>query len=137
MPSKSLEDLDPDFRPVAVEFLKHCRAIEPMAVICTLRSEPEQRRAVDSGTSWTAKSKHLPQPPHGLSKAIDICPTRLLVEKNWGPLDPVWWRIGQIAKDLGLRWGGDWKGIGPSAVGITRPQWDPGHVEARDQPIQT
>jgi len=105
----TLDGLTPAFRAVAERLLLNLRDIEPMRVIYTLRTEAEQADCIRRGVSWTMKSKHLPQPPDGLSHAIDICPVRLLVEKNWAPLDPVWGIMGTEGKALGLAWGGDWK----------------------------
>ena len=132
MASRLLSDLDPRFRPLASRLIEECRAVAiPVTVITTLRSFKEQEQAVASGTSWTMKSKHLPHEPEGKSLAIDICPTALLTEKNWAPKHPLWWRIGAIGRRLGLRWGGDWSGVGPSEVGVPRKKWDPGHFEWR------
>lgn len=107
--SRDLKDLDPRFRHLAQSLLEQANAIEPTRVICTLRTEAEQADAIARGVSWTTRSKHLPQPPYGLAMAIDICPKRLLVEKNWAPDDSVWQRLGAIGESLGLRWGGRWK----------------------------
>ncbi len=120
------------FLPLAEGLIAECdKAGVPVRVITTLRLEAEQAQAVRNGVSWTMKSMHLPQPPEGKSKAIDICPLVLLETKNWSPKHPLWWTIGEIGQKLGLRWGGDWAGVGPSAIGAIRSKWDPGHFELK------
>lgn len=130
MPDSRIEKLDPRVRDHAVQLIN--TALEQgihLAIICTLRSEEEQRKALLSGNSWTMASKHLPQPPDGLALAIDVCPVQLLSKKNWDPTNELWWKLGHIGIQLGLRWGGDWQGVGIGSVGRPRPKWDPGHFE--------
>jgi hypothetical protein len=122
MPSPiQFNDLDSRFRPIAEELFTRCNALEPMRVICTLRTPAAQADALARGTSTTMRSKHLAQPPEGKSHAIDLCPVRLLTERNWAPLDPVWAQMGAIGVELGLTWGGNWQ------VFVDRPhfQWEP------------
>jgi len=54
---------------------------------------------------------HLPQPPEGKSKAIDIVPLSILSEHkpDWDPEHPDWQKIGPIGEKLGLEWGGRWE----------------------------
>lgn len=112
--SRALNDLTPEMRERTVEFL--ARLAEKgylVMLVDTLRTEEEQRRNLMRGVSWTAKSKHLPQPPSGKSDAIDICPYLQFSlhgpEKlQWDGEDPVWGKIGQIGESLGLEWGGRW-----------------------------
>jgi peptidoglycan L-alanyl-D-glutamate endopeptidase CwlK len=108
MPRTSWDDLDSRFRPAALELFRLCNLLEPIRVVYTLRTPEEQADALRRGTSRTLKSKHLPQPPDGLSHAIDLCPVRLLTEKLWSPKDPVWEAMGKIGVELGLTWGGNW-----------------------------
>lgn len=101
--SKSLDDLQPQFREKAFELL--ARIVEagiPITIVDTLRTPEEHAVNLANGTSWIKRSKHM----DGL--AIDLAPTPLMREKNWAP-GHVWWRaIGAIGKNLGLTWGGDW-----------------------------
>jgi peptidoglycan L-alanyl-D-glutamate endopeptidase CwlK len=121
MPSTSFDDLDSRFRPIAQELFTLCNMLEPMRVVYTLRTPAEQADALRRGTSRTMKSKHLAQPPDGLSHAIDICPVRLLPEKLWAPLDPVWSAMGAIGVALGLTWGGNW----PKFKDRPHFEWEP------------
>ena len=130
MASKSFEDLDKRFRPLAITLVDQCKAAGvPVTVIDTLRSMQEQADAVKHGNSWTMRSKHLPQPPDGKSLAIDVCPTALLKTKNWSPMHPSWWVVAKIGVALGLRCGMDWHDKGLPPIGTTRASWDPGHFE--------
>lgn len=54
------------------------------------------------------RSKHLPQPPHGLSLAVDCAPTEYLTHKSWVPRGKHWQTLGDLAHQVGLKWGGDW-----------------------------
>lgn len=124
--SKSLDTLAPEFRPLAEELLAAVKVAGiDIVIICTTRTHEEQKKALAAGTSWTVASKHL------TGHAIDIAPRELLSHKNWDPANPLWWQLGRIGRGLGLRWGGDWKDVGVSEVGIARKQWDPGHFEMR------
>ena len=106
--SRRLDDLDPRFRPLAIELLARC--VEGglcVMVVDTLRTAEEHRENLRRGVSWTTLSKHL----DGL--AIDICPyeTWLLNgpdKLQWRADHPAWQAIGAIGEGLGLRWGGRW-----------------------------
>jgi len=107
--SRRLDDLDPRFRPLAVELLARCvEAGIPAMIIDTLRTPEEHQANLAKGVSWTKHSKHL----DGL--AIDVCPYDTYQlhgpdKLQWNAGDPVWQEIGAIGESLGLRWGGRWK----------------------------
>jgi hypothetical protein len=124
--SRSLDDLDPKFRPLAEQFVKLClEKIPDLVIVDTLRTEAEHAANVVTGTSWVKRSKH----QDGL--AIDVAPASLMKLKFWAPKDPMWWTIAGIAVSLGLRSGMDWKGVGIPPVGVVRAKWDPGHAEMK------
>lgn len=106
--SRRLDDLAPEFKPLAFELIARCaEAGIPVMIIYTLRTEAEQKDLIRAGRSWTNNSRHL------VGRAIDICPYEeyQLVgpdKLQWNSSDPVWQRIGNIGKALGLTWGGDW-----------------------------
>jgi len=114
--SRRLDDLDPRFKPLAMELLARCvEAKIPVMVLDTLRTEAEHQDNLKRGVSWTRRSKHLPQPPAGKSWAIDIAPYQQFLlhgpdKLQWDAKDPAWKKIGRIGEKLGLRWGGRWKG---------------------------
>lgn len=130
MASRSLDDLDSRLRPLAEQVISDCESAGvPVTIITTLRSEAEQADEIARHQSWTAHSKHLPQPPEGKSLAIDLAPTACLDKPDWAPTDPTWWTIAMAGVRLGLRSGMDWSGAGLPPVGQPRPFWDAGHLE--------
>lgn len=106
--SRDLDDLSPQFRPLAVELL--ARLVEagiPVLIVDTLRTPKDQAQYVAKGVSWTTHSKHL------TGDAIDICPYETYAlhgedKLRWDASDPIWTRIGQLGERVGLVWGGRW-----------------------------
>ncbi|MGH7177890.1 MAG: M15 family metallopeptidase [Tepidisphaeraceae bacterium] len=124
--SRALNDLDPRFRPLAIELIAQAaEAGIALLIVETRRTEAQHTANLANGVSWILHSKHL----DGL--AIDVCPY-LQYDLHgpdklaWNASDPVWEALGVIGKRLGLRWGGDWtqKDLGHfefvALVGITR-----------------
>jgi peptidoglycan L-alanyl-D-glutamate endopeptidase CwlK len=107
--SRRLDDLDPRFRPVAVEFLARCvEAGIPVLIVDTLRTPEEHAENLRRGVSWVTRSKHL----DGL--AIDVAPYETYAlygpdKLKWDAGDPVWTKLGKLGEMLGLRWGGRWQ----------------------------
>ena len=125
----SLSELTSYFEPLAQELLNNCSAAGiPCRVIDTGRTAEEQVVKLETGVSWTVRSKHEPQPPEMKSEAIDICPLAILKENetNWDPNSPLWNQIGAIGEALGLVWGGRWN-LHP----------DRSHFEYRHQKVET
>ena len=124
--SRALDDLDPIFKPLAIELLARCvEAGIAIMIVDTLRTPEEQAANIAKGVSWTTNSKHL------IGQAIDICPFDTYQlhgpdKLKWNVNDPIWGKIGVIGEKLGLRWGGRWqqKDMGhfefkePSAIGV-------------------
>ena len=123
--SRLLSDLNGAFRIYAVELIALCAQEQiPVMIICTRRTAEEQAEAVRRGSSRVAHSKH----QDGL--AIDLCPYEEFSlhgpdKLAWSRSEPVWTRIGALAEDLGLRWGGRFGESSPGAG----DGWDPGHAE--------
>ena len=103
--SRKLEDLSAGFLPIAERFLARLmEARLPVVIVTTLRSLPEQEKAVRDGVSWTMNSRHL------TGDAIDVCPYEeyALNGRNklmWDAKNPAWPRIGAIGQACGLKWG--------------------------------
>ncbi len=123
--SRKLDDLDPEFQPIAFEFLARLtEAGIVVLIVTTSRTPEEQQDAVNRGVSWTLNSKHLKVGGRG-SFAIDVCPYETYTlalggdKLQWDASDPVWRKIGAIAVECGLKWGVVMNGI----------RKDPGHVE--------
>lgn len=109
MGSRRLDDLDPRFKPIAIELLARCiEAKIPVMIVETRRSEAEHQANLAAGVSWVQRSLHI----DGL--AIDVCPFYQYTlhgpsKLQWDGNDPAWAAIGAIGERLGLRWGGRWK----------------------------
>lgn len=138
--SRSLDDIDEDERPWVFEFLARCTgASVPLMIVDTLRTAAEQAEAIRTGHSQNPHSLHLPQPPRGKARAIDVCPYAVFQlhgpdKLQWDTKDPAWQTIRAIAKQMKLRWGGDWKRPSdPDYLAYRPPEtvnpYDPGHLE--------
>src|SRR5882757_4479567 len=104
-----LNELASYFAPLCQKFLEETEKMGiPCLLVDTGRTPIEQVQKLKDGVSWTQKSKHLPQKPEGKSEAFDVCPKEYLSMKGWNPSGPLWARLGQIGKRIGLKWGGDW-----------------------------
>src|SRR3990167_6828716 len=107
--SRYLDDLDPAFKPLAIELIARCTEAKiAVMIVDTLRTKAEHAVNLAAGTSWIKHSRHLD------GMAIDICPYDVYQligpdKLQWSSSDPVWLRIGLIGEKLGLVWGGRWK----------------------------
>jgi hypothetical protein len=81
-----------------------------LILVETWRDYPRQVYYVAHGVSRTMNSKHLPQPPNGLSLAVDAVPVRVLSLKGWAPGHEDWLVYTAAARAQGLECGGDWAG---------------------------
>jgi len=125
------------FRPLCEQLLQNCaKAGIPCRIIDIIRTPVQQEQKLLDGVSWTQHSKHEPQPPENLSEAIDIVPLAILSEHkpSWDPDSLLWVQIGQIGKDLGLRWGGDFPPY-TDAEGKVHSRRDPSHFEYIHKPL--
>lgn len=119
--SRKLDDLSPEFKPLAMELLARCVEAQIAVLIVDTRRTPEEHAAnVAKGVSWTQHSKHLD------GDAIDIVPFDTWLYHGadkvlWDAADPVWHRLGAIGKAIGLRWGGDWKQKDMGHFELVRP----------------
>lgn len=106
--SRKLDDLSPQFRPLAILLLARCTEAQiPVLIVNTRRTVEEQAGFLAKGVSWTLHSKHL------TGDAIDICPFEIYAlhgpdKLRWNPDDSVWLELGKIGRKIGLVWGGDW-----------------------------
>ena len=113
--TRNLDDLSSRSKPKFFEFLARCtEAGIAVMIVNVLRTEAEQAENIKKGVSWTKNSNHLPKPPEMKSEAIDICPYEMWSlygpdKLEWNSDDPVWQKLGEIGKKIGLGWGGDWK----------------------------
>lgn len=115
--SRSLDDLDPRFRPLAFELLARItEAGIAVMIVDTRRTAAEHAHNLATGHSWVLHSKHL----DGL--AIDLCPYEVyyahgMKKLAWDANNLAWATIAEIGEKLGLRSGFRWE------------QKDCGHLE--------
>jgi D-alanyl-D-alanine carboxypeptidase len=97
-------------RHLWIQFRGECeRSGVPVTLIETLRSPERQRYCIEAGVSLRRTTRHLQQPPKGRALAFDACPTEYLRLKFWNVRGIYWQRLGVIARDVGLEWGGHWR----------------------------
>lgn len=121
---KSLDECASYVRPLFEELLVRATAkgLDPV-VEDTGRTNAEQSVKIATGVSWTAHSRHLPQPPEMKSEAIDIVPKACIKLKYWGwngtveTSHPDWGELIEIGEALGLE------------CGVYFPHPDPGHFQ--------
>lgn len=118
MSSRRLEDLHPDLLPLALQFIKDCKAAEiEILIYCTYRSAAEQNAEYAKGRTKAGKvvtflkggqSKHnFTIDGQPASKAFDCAPVVNGVI-DWSGEGPTWEHMAAIGKNVGLIWGGDW-----------------------------
>lgn len=109
---KSLTKLD-GAHPDLVKVIKRAAAISDIdfTVLEVLRTVARQKELVAKGASKTMKSRHLPHPSDGKSRAVDIAPLDG-GQISWAwpmyhKLAPI---IKQAAQEVGvpIEWGGSW-----------------------------
>jgi len=140
--SRRLDDLSPEFKPLAIEVLARLteRGV-PVMIVDTLRTVEEHRANLAKGTSSIALSFHLPRhmrapilyppghPARDTSDAMDVCPFLHYDlhgpdKLQWDASDPAWLVVGEVAEALGLEWGGRWrKPVDPGHVQLPRAVW--------------
>lgn len=123
-PSRDINDACPCVRERWQKLVNLLEEEEPKPIFLmttsVLRTQAQQDAYVEQGTSWTRNSKHLPQPPNGLSLAVDVAPTLLVQQdpKHWAPWHEWWNVLGRNARAVGFEWG---------VVDSKGRQKDPGH----------
>src|SRR5258708_17623713 len=109
---KDLSELASYMRPLAEQLIDNANA-QGLDVVVedTGRTVEEQAVKLATNVSWTAHSKHLPQPPEIKSEAIDLVPRACIPLKYWGwngtveTSHPSWGRLITIGEALGLHSG--------------------------------
>lgn len=77
-----------------------------------IRSARRQRQLFNAGASRTMRSRHLPHPADGLSRAVDVAPfVDGEVRWDWPLYHPLAEDIKRAAAEeaVPVEWGGDWK----------------------------
>ena len=109
--SRNLDDLLPEVRSKVDAFISACQAQDiDLLVTSTYRDMESQAALYAQGR--TGEGKICTNAPQGHSFhnwrcAIDVVPL-INGKPNWDTKDPIWQTIGQLGKDAGLEWAGDW-----------------------------
>lgn len=120
--SRSLDDLHPHVRMLAEQLLASATQIGiPLTVTFTTRSLATQAALYAQGRTAPGRivtNARAGYSFHNYGLALDVVPTELLALPNWGDVpahqmrtDLLWATVGQIGKELGLRWGGEFRAI--------------------------
>lgn len=117
MASRSIDDLTPHMRELAVKFLDRCaQAQVDVLIYCTLRSNAEQDELYAQGrtkpgrivtNARAGQSSHNPDQT-GKSRAFDCVPM-VGGKPQWSDND-LYLKIGKIGEEIGLKWSGRWSG---------------------------
>ena len=103
-----ISELQESVRPLAENLLRlSADAGIPLKVVSTYRSPEVQQALKDSGRGVTSAGALLSYHNHRL--ALDVVPLEYILMKDWNPSGPLWKRVGEIGKSVGLEWGGDWQ----------------------------
>lgn len=110
---RSMQRLDkchPDLRKVMLEAAKSCGLVYEISE--TLRTKERQAALLKQGATTTMRSRHLPHPSDGLSRAADFyVMVDGKVRWDW----PLYTKVGKHIKevaaslDIPIVWGGDWR----------------------------
>jgi peptidoglycan L-alanyl-D-glutamate endopeptidase CwlK len=129
--SRSLNDLNPMFRPYADKFLAALTAAGIQYVVAsTLRPLAEQEKLYAIGRTGPGRIVTNAKPgssAHNYGLAMDVYPLihgKLCTNTPEGDevSDPVWQQFGQLAREAGLEWAGDWVSF-KEAPHVQMKQW--------------
>lgn len=106
---RKVNELQEAMRPLVENFLRlaHDQGI-PVRIVSAYRSPEAQQALLDSGRGVTNAGALLSYHNHRL--AFDAVPVEYLSLPDWNPSGPLWAKLGEIGKSVGLEWGGDWPG---------------------------
>lgn len=125
MASRNLNDLHPDLKQLARCFVKCCKAEGiDVLIYCTYRSYEEQDKLYAQGRTRAGRivtyvkgggsaHNHVDENGKPAALAFDAVPQQTQHGHGHKSLiwnDPMLWkRMGEIAGEIGLKWGGNWK----------------------------
>jgi peptidoglycan L-alanyl-D-glutamate endopeptidase CwlK len=120
--SNRVSDLEPATRAMCQRFLADCeeRMLPPLRITHTLRTMDEQMHLYAKGRKrtpegWVVTDRSLivtraqpGQSAHNFGAAFDIC---FRGHDPYPADDELWESVGAVGENLGLVWGGRWKGL--------------------------
>jgi len=112
MASRKIEDLHPKVMEKAKDFLAKCaeQGIDVL-IYCTYRSQAEQAELYAIGRTTPGKIVTNAKPGysyHNWGLAFDCVPL-INGKPMWDSKNPMWQKLGELGKSVGLEWAGDWK----------------------------
>jgi len=114
--------LDPSIQAMAVALLSEAwKAGIPLLVTNGYRSMDEQQRLYDQGRTTPGDIVTNAKPGsswHNFSLAFDVAVLNSNDEPSYPNDQALWQRIGQIGKEVGLSWGGDFSSF------VDRPHFE-------------
>jgi len=105
--SRSLDDLQPEFRALVDPWLAACKAQGiDLLVTCTLRTMAEQEALYEQGRTKPGRVVTNAKPgesAHNYGLAVDVVP---LVNGKpvWDAMDPLWQTVGDLGMSHRLEW---------------------------------
>lgn len=110
--SRDINELLPPVRERVQRFQQLCKehGID-LLVTSTYRCNESQARLYAQGRTAPGKIVTNAKPGqswHNHRCAIDVVPL-INGKPNWNTKDPVWAKLGELGKQAGLEWAGDWK----------------------------
>jgi peptidoglycan L-alanyl-D-glutamate endopeptidase CwlK len=106
--SRSLDDLNPQFRPMVDAFLAAAQAADiDVLVTCTLRSLDEQEQLYERGRTAPGRIVTMAKPgqsAHNFGLAIDIVP--IVDGKPQWMMSTTWETLGEMGEQAGMQWYG-------------------------------
>lgn len=112
MASKSLDDLNPDTKRLAENFIKSCEKADiDVLIYCTYRSKEEQDKLYAIGRSQPGKivtNARGGDSYHQYRCAFDFVPC-IAGKPQWNDIS-LYTKCGNIAEQVGLEWSGRWSG---------------------------
>ena len=111
-----IDTLEPDFRPLVEELIKRTEAAtnRQWAISDARRTMAQQRTIYAQGRTAPGKvvSNAKPgQSAHNFGYAVDVWPLKADNDFDWGAARSLFEKMGAIAEELGLTWGGHFKSI--------------------------
>ncbi len=105
-----LATVHPDLRRVFTRAIRMTQM--DFTILEGRRTKERQRQLYNAGASRTMKSRHLPHPVDGLSRAVDAAPyVGGQVRWDW----PLYYDLADVIKEAAdlervpIEWGGDWR----------------------------
>ena len=110
--SRSLDELIPQAKERVEKFLELCKANDiDLLVTSTFRDFDSQTALYNQGRTTEGKivtNAKAGDSWHNWRCAVDVVPL-VNGKAMWDTSNPVWAKVGELGKEAGLEWAGEWK----------------------------